>query len=237
VRQTSDGRLLWLEIGHSGLRDEYLATITCRHNDGFKTYPLDSADGRQLLADSKVRGFVEGNSVGRVSAKNCTDLPDRFNLWRRQDFDQPLESQLDAGKVWEHWCTLRDLRWSNRTGLTAISAYVSLVSALGDLFTPLVLRGRRDYGHPIQLAAMVHVGFVAAGSATIDLTPAAIPAKTESFFLEACPQKSLVGAESLPWPDKGVAYYMFRRKIKSWSKASQVKDDIKQFSKSLEKSS
>ncbi len=234
VCQADDGQLLWLEMGHAGTRDEYVATITCRENDGFKTVFLDSAEGRQRLTGSVLRGFVEGNSVGRISARNCTDLPDRFNLWRRQDFDQPVGSELDGGKVWEHWCTLRDLRSSNRSGLTALSAYVSLVSALGDLFAPVVLRGRRDYGHPVQLAAMVHAGFTATASATVDLGPTPVPAKVEPLFLDACPQQCLAAVESLVWPEKGIAYYMFRRKIKSWSKASQVKQDIKLFSKSLE---
>ena len=234
VCQTADGQLLWLEVGHAGVRDEYVATLTIRENTGIKTCFLDSAEGRSILAGAIVRGFVEGNSLGRVSARICTDLPDLFNLWRRQDFDQPVTSELEGGKVWEHWCTLRDLRSSNRIGLTAIAAYVSLVSTLGDQFAPAVLRGRRDYGHPVQLAAMVHAGFIASSSATMDLNPKGIPINTESYFLEACPKQSLVGAENLTWPDKGIAYYMFRRKIKSWSKSNQVKEDIKQFSKSLD---
>jgi hypothetical protein len=229
VRQASDGRFLWLEVGHSEDRDEYLGTITYRTSAGMSTLPLDSAEGRELIASSVVRGFVEGNSRGRTSSRGCNDLPDCFNLWRRQDFDQPIESQLDGGKVWEHWCTLRDLRSVNRSGLSVLSAYVSLASALGDRFAPTVLRGRREYGHPMQLAAMVHCGFVSADSAIADMNPLAIPEDLESCFLHACPRQSLEGVERLEWCDKTLSYYMFGRKLASWSMSSDVLMDLKRF--------
>src|SRR5262249_55929307 len=114
--------------------------------------------------------------------------PDRFNLWRRQDFDQPATSPLEGGKVWEHWCTLRDLRPSNRVGLSALTAYVSLAAALGDRFCAAVARGRRDYGHPRQLCALVHAGFVAKDVASWDVTPTVISAALEPGFLEADPE-------------------------------------------------
>ena len=113
-----------------------------------RTVPLDSAEGRTLVEPSDLLGFVEGNSTGRTSARHVFDAPDRFNLWRRQDFDQPVTSELEGGKVWEHWCTLRDLRPSNRVGLSVLTAYVSLTAALGDQFAAAVARGRREYGHP-----------------------------------------------------------------------------------------
>ena len=72
-----------------------------------------------------LRLFVEGNSTGRTSARSVFDAPDRFNLWRRQDFDQPVTSSLEGGKVWEHWCTLRDLRSSNRLATCRIRAVPS----------------------------------------------------------------------------------------------------------------
>src|SRR5262249_57349134 len=89
------------------------------------------AEGRALTEGSPLLGFVEGSSIGRTSSRHVFDGPDRFNLWRRQDFDQPVTSPLEGGKVWEHWCTLRDLRASNRIGLSAVTAYVSLVPAPG----------------------------------------------------------------------------------------------------------
>jgi hypothetical protein len=156
------------------------------------------------------------------------DPPDRFNLWRRQDFDQPIASDLEGGKVWEHWCTLRDLRPPNRLGLSALTAYVSLVTALGDRFTAAVARGRRDYGHPTQLAAMVHAGFVGPEAATWDVSPTAVPAAAEKLLLAADPVRSLDAVEKLDW-SKGPRYYMFARKLESWSQAKAVKADLKAF--------
>ena len=226
VRRAADGRLLWLEIMHAHHRDEYFAAISVRDSTGAKTLALDSAKGRMLLDQSKLLGFVEGNSTGRTSARNVFDAPDRFNLWRRQDFDQPVVSPIEGGKVWEHWCTLRDLRPSNRLGLSALTAYVSLAAALGDQFCAAVARGRRDYGHPQQLCALVHTGFVGKDAATWKLTPTAIPATLEQLFLEADPDHSLAAVDQLDW-GKAPKYFMFARKVKSWSSDKQVKADLK----------
>ena len=228
VRRAADGRPLWLEVSHPGVRDEYYASVTVRDKAGPRTVPLDSADGRSLVAGSALLGFVEGTSTGRTSARHVFDPPDRFNLWRRQDFDQPVTSELEGGKVWEHWCTLRDLRPPNRLGLSVLTAYVSLVAALGDRFAATVARGRRDYGHPTQLAAMVHAGFVGPEAAAWDVTPVAIPAAAEKLLLEADPARSLEAAEQLDW-SKGPRYFMFARKLNSWSPAKAVKADLKAF--------
>jgi hypothetical protein len=228
VRRATDGRVLWLEVSHARVRDEYLASVTFRDSGNPKSVPLDSADGRTLVENSVLLGFVEGNSTGRASARNVFDAPDRFNLWRRQDFDQPVTSPLEGGKVWEHWCTLRDLRPPNRVGLSAITAYVSLVAALGDRFCATVARGRREYGHPEQLCALVHAGFVGADSATWNATPTPIPAGVEPLFLEAEPERALTAIEQLNW-EKPPKYFMFERRIKSWSTAAHVKTDLKKF--------
>src|SRR5262249_21186214 len=121
VRRTANGRVLWLEIGHDRERDLYFSSVTVRDSAGLPTVPLDSAEGRTLLQQSTLLGFVEGNSTGRTSARRVFDAPDRFNLWRRQDFDQPVTAEVEGGKVWEHWCTLRELRASNRVGLSALA--------------------------------------------------------------------------------------------------------------------
>jgi hypothetical protein len=226
--RAADGRVVWLEISHAPGRDEYFASVSVRDPAGVRTVALDSAEGRVLLAQSALLGFVEGNSTGRTSARRVFDAPDRFNLWRRQDFDQPVPSEEDGGKVWEHWCTLRDLRASNRTGLSALAAYVSLAAALGDRFAAAVARGRRDYGHPEQLCALVHAGFVGPAAATWETSPLPIPAAVEPLFLEADPAHALAGAEQLDW-SKPPKYYMFTRRIKSWSPAKAVRADLKKF--------
>jgi hypothetical protein len=228
VLRSADGRVLWLEISHDPGCDVYFASVTLREPAAVRTVPLDSAEGRALRETATLLGFVEGNSTGRTSARKVFDPPDRFHLWRRQDFDQPVTSDLEGGKVWEHWCTVRDLRASNRTGLSALTAYVSLAAALGDRFAATVARGRRDYGHPKQLCALVHAGFVGKVSATWDTTPAPIPAAAEPLFLQADPAQGLAAVEQLDW-SKAPKYFMFARKIQSWSTAKQVKADLKQF--------
>jgi hypothetical protein len=225
ARKAKCGRLLWLEVSHCPQRDEYIASVSVRELSGVTTVPLDSAEGRSLVDQSTLLGFVEGNSTGRTSSRNAFDNFDRFNLWRRQDFDQPITSPLEGGKVWEHWCTLRDLRAPNRIGGSVLTAYISLVAALGDRFAAAVLRGRRDYGHPRQLAAMVHAGFVGRESATWNTSPVAIPAALEPMFLEADPKKQLIACEKLEWKNPP-QYFMFARKIKSWSDAKMVSADL-----------
>jgi hypothetical protein len=228
VRRASDGRLIWLEISHLHNRDEYFAIATVRDAKGIRTVGLDSAEGRLLLEGSSVLGFVEGNSTGRTSARAVFDSPDRFNLWRRQDFDQPITSSGDGGKVWEHWCTTRDLRPANAIGTSVLVAYVSLTAALGDLFPSMVARGRREYGHPRQLCAMIRSGLVDEASAICDINPRGIPDLAARLLLEADPERSLLAVESLDWSSTP-CYYMFARRIESWSKAKDVMDDLKKF--------
>src|SRR5262249_10802364 len=124
VRRHANGNLMWLEISHRRMADEYCATVTLRREKAIETLGVDTAEGREALAGSSLVGFVEGTSLGRTSARGVLDPPDRFNLWRRQDFDQPIGSEGDGGKVWEHWCTLRDIRPSHSIGTSMLTALV-----------------------------------------------------------------------------------------------------------------
>ena len=225
VMQAADKRLLWLEISHNPAADDYHVSVTAKVKGGAQTSRLDAAEGRALVAGAKLLGFVEGNSTGRISARGVNDSPEMFNLWRRQDFDQPVESDADGGKVWEHWCTLRDIRSTSRVATSVLTAYVSLASVLGDRFAPTVARGRREYGHPEQLGALVTAGFSARTSATWNTAPAEIPAAAERLLLEAQPVKSLAAAEKLDW-SKPPRYHMYARRIKSWSAADAVQNDL-----------
>ena len=191
-----------------------------------KTFPLDSAEGRFLIEGSEVLGFVEGNSLGRTSARGVNDPPTLFNLWKRQDFDQPVDSKEDGGKVWEHWCTLRDIRVTSRIGTSVLKAYVSLVSVLGDRFPATVARGRRDYGHPEQLHALVEAGFTSKKSAVWDTTPKAIPDKAEKLLYAADPASELQAVGQLEWGNPPL-YYMFARRISHWSSARNVENDLR----------
>ncbi len=228
VRRAADGSLLWLEISHDPAADDYFASVTTDRTGKAETLRLDSAPGRALLPKSKLLGFIEGNSTGRISARGVNDPPDRFNTWRRQDFDQPIDSDADGGKVWEHWCTLRDIRPTARLGTSVLTAYISLVAALSDRFVAAVARGRREYGHPVQLAAMVQAGFVTRKAALVNLMPDAIPAEVEPLLLEGEPALTLEAAQKLRWRDTP-RYYMFGRKIKSWSSTAKVRADLKEF--------
>jgi hypothetical protein len=228
VRRAADGRLIWLELSSDHVRDDYFCSATCRGPAGVQTIRVDSAEGQSLLAGSSLLGFVEGNSTGRTSARGVSDPPELFNLWRRQDFDQPITVTEDGGKVWEHWCTTRDLRPTNRIGTAVLTAYVSLVAAAGDLFPAAVSRGRREYGHPVQLCAAVHAGFISRESALWQADPSRLPIDAERLILESAPALALLAAEQLDWA-KPPRYYMFTRRIKSWSSAKQVEGDLKKF--------
>ena len=225
VRRASDGRILWLEVSHDRAKDEYYSSVTPA---GGSTHRLDSADARALLNGSTLLGFVEGNSVGHISARGVNDPPTLFNLWKRQDFDKPVGSDEDGGKVWEHWCTVRDIRSTHAIGSSVLRAYVSLVAALGDRFVPTVARGRRDYGHPKQLCAMVKGGLTASSSATWDVKPHRIPDVAEKKLLEAAPGQEAAAAATLEW-DATPRYYMFQRRIGHWSAADKVKHDLRAF--------
>lgn len=225
VRRASDGKILWLEVSHDPAKDEYYASVTVA--GGGATHRLDSVEGRALLQGSTLLGFVEGNSVGHISARNARDPDTLFNGWKRQDFEQSGADE-DGGKVWEHWCTVRDIRPPHKIGSSVLRAYVSLVAALGDKFVPAVARGRRDYGHPTQLCAMVRAGLTAEASATWDTTPHQIPDAAEKKFLEARPADEAAAAATLQW-DQAPRYYMFERRIRRWSKTDKVKEDLRDF--------
>ena len=228
VRRASNGKLLWLTISHADQRDEYFASVTGETASGILTYPIASPEGQGLLKDSVLLGFVEGTSVGHISARRVSDAANRFNGWRRQDFDRTATSAEDGGTVWEHWCTLRDIRETDAIGTSVMRAYVSLVASLGDLSAPTVARGRRDYGHPKQLCALVKAGFTSKQSATWDISPVAIPPAAEKRFLEARAVDSLEAAKELSWGDTP-RYYMFTRRIARWSPASEVSRDLAAF--------
>src|SRR5262245_1139259 len=130
VRRAADGSLLWLEISHDPADDGYFTSVTVRSGRP-RTVKLDSPEGRALVNGSRLLGFVEGNSKGRISARGVSDPSDRFNRWRRQDFDRTAANdRADGGKVWEHWCTTRNIRPGNRYGNAVLQAYVALTAAL-----------------------------------------------------------------------------------------------------------
>ena len=172
---------------------------------------------------SRVVGFVEGTSKGRISARFTKDPPTLFNLWRRQDFDLPAGTPQDGGRVWEHWCTLRDIRPAHQIGTSALTAYVSLTAALGDHFVPTVARGRREYGHPVQLREMVRCRPDDQEGGAVGRQAQGDTGKLRSRVrgTPILPHRSRRQARSIG--RTRLSYYMFKRKIAlDWSKASDV---------------
>jgi hypothetical protein len=222
VRQCADGNLAWLQISHDDRADRYFASVTVLEGGKARTVPTDSAEGRILLQQTRLLGFVEGTSLGRTSARYANDPPNLFNLWRRQDFDQPTNSEEDGGRVWEQWCAQRDIRATHAIGTSVLTAFVALVAALGDLFIPTVARGRKEYGHPEQLRAMIRTGLVDRKSALWDGTPTAISSNAEKILEEADPATSLKAATSFDWSNPP-RYHMFTRKIAGWNTPADVK--------------
>jgi hypothetical protein len=228
VRQATDGRLLWIEISYDPTLDQYFSTLTVESEGRALTYRLNSPEARVLLRGSKLLGFVEGTSTGHISARGANDSPSRFNGLTRQEFDQPIDSQKDGGKVWEYWCTLRDIRPLSVIADSVLGAYISVTGVLGDLFPATVARGRRDYGHPKQLCAFVRAGLTSKDAAIWDTTPREIPPSAERLLLEARPVDGLVAAKQLTWADSP-CYHMFHRQISHWSPAADVKEDLRTF--------
>src|SRR5262249_5408057 len=94
--------------------------------------------------------------------------------------------------------------------------------ALGDLFIPTVARGRKEYGHPAQLGAMIRAGLVDRKSALWDGTPTPISVDTQAMLEVADPAISLKAATSFVWSNPP-RYHMFKRKIAGWNTPADVK--------------
>lgn len=216
VRSSADGSLLWLEISHDKTIDSYYPSISVREKKGVITRGVSTVEGQAILKGSVLLGFVEGNSQGQISAKGVIDPAEAFNGNPRQDYDQPFDSSGEGGKVWEHWSTLRDIRPTTKVSASVLTAYITLTAVLGDLFPATVARGRREYGHPAQLQALVHAGFTAEQSAKRNIQPAVLPPGAERLLKEAQPTAAVEAAEGLDWSGE-LRYYMFSRKIHSWN--------------------
>jgi hypothetical protein len=227
---TRGGSPLWVGITHKGFADEYEATVSYRVGNGIRAVRLDSAAGQDVLRVSAGLGFVEGSSCGHVLARGVKDSATAFNGWRRQDFDRRVKSREPGGTVWEHWCTTRDLRPSNKTTDSLLRAYLTSVAALGGLFVAAVARGRRSHEHPLQLCALVKAGFLSEAEATWDITPLPIPEAIQKVLYEARPADYVAAAEKLQWPEgEKPCYFMFKRGIGFWSPAASVKQDLASF--------
>ena len=218
-------KLLWVEISFVPAKDIYISTVT---NESGTSYPLFSDDGKKLLEGAKLVGYVEGTSQGHISARGVNDPPNRFNNWPRQDFDKSESSNEDGGRVWEHWCTVRDIRSSSEIGTSVLKAYLEMVSLCGDTFVSTVARGRTDYNHPDQLMALVKYGFISRDDALIDIKPKEIKDSVQKEIYSAIPAKCAQAVKSLVWDDNKITYYMFKRRINRWCTTDKVKSNLEQ---------
>jgi len=227
VMRRPSGEVMWIEVSHVPAVDIYTATVTVEcPSEHVTTFPLDSVEGKALLDGATLLGFVEGSSLGHTSARSVKDSRDKFNNNFRQDYDQDVESPKDGGRVWEHWCTVRDIRAENTIGTSVLKAYLNMVAILGGRFVSVVARGRTEYDHPAQLAACVKAGFISEDEALVDVTPTMIPVEVEPLIYSASARECVMAAKSLAWSALGLGYYMFTRRIDKWNPIDRVRKQI-----------
>jgi len=218
----------WLGISWDGMRDLYMAVASIQSDDRVENLTLESDEGGALLASARPLAFVEGTSQGHVTARGVQDPPDAFNGCPRQEFDRDVTDPGEGGVVWEHWCTTRDIRPQSVVGTSVLSAFLTLVSVLGGCFVAPVARGRRDHQHPRQLAALIRAGVLTREEALWDTSPLAIPPRAQRLFYEARPICSLEACRWLDLHGDGeVRYFMFARRIRSWSPTEAVARDLR----------
>jgi hypothetical protein len=214
-------------ITYDAAAKSYMASLTYRDGGNVVTKPLASPEVKALLADgARCLGFVEGSSEGHISARGVSDAASAFNKWPRQMFDQDITSEDNGGTVWEHWCTVRDIRPTAPIGTACLQAYLSLLSLLGGRYLAAVARGRRSYGHPGQLKAMVRAGLVSADDALWSTKPLPIAQQQQDELYEARPADTLGAIEALDFAGTDQKYFMFKRAIAKWSDVDHVRRDL-----------
>ena len=178
VRRAADGGVIWLEISHDPRLDEYFASATHRVDSKCVTLRVDSAEGRHAARPVDAPGLrrrqFDRTHIGARRQRSSRSIQPLAPAGFRPAGDQQGRWRQGVGAL----VTMRDIRVGNRIGTSVLTAYVSLVSAAGDWFPATVARGRRDYGHPVQLAAMVFAGFTSHRSATWDIQPLVIPRRS-----------------------------------------------------------
>jgi len=210
----------WMEIGYDNRLGGYLPILAFEERGTAQISPLNTQEGRQKAASFKIWAYIEGNSKGRISAKNVIDSPQL--TWRRQKYDHSPTDLLnrDGGKVWEHWCTTRDMKDPNGNGVKVLKAYLTLLSLVGGELGATVLRGRGQYGHPTHLRACVSSGLFTKEEATWNITPTEISSAVQRLLYEAEPKMSLQAIKQLA-RSANKAYFMFKRSIRDWQPPQQ----------------
>jgi len=224
------GRKAWIGITHKGFPDVYEAAVVFRDAGSIYVRSLKTEAGKAAAAKSELLGFIEGSSAGHVLARNIQDPEGATNGWLRQGFDHSVWNRKEGGTIWEHWCTTRDLRQVNIPCDSLLRSYLTLAATFGGLFIAALARGRRSHEHPLQLCALAKAGFLTADEAGWDSTPLPIPGRVQRLLYQARPAEYLRAVESLDCPrGGGPSYFMFKRYIKHWSPAADVRADLMTF--------
>lgn len=219
----SSNSMVWVEISHVPIIDSYVATITIDSDkESVTTFPLLSYEGQSIIQNAKLMGFVEGSSLGHISARDILDAEGKFNTCTRQEFDMDEKSIKDGGRVWEHWATTRNITSGASIGTSVLRAYLSMVSLCGGSFVAVVARGRIDYSHPTQLNALLQYGLVTKENALVDIMPKPISKKIEEIIYSANPKMCVKAVKELPWDNNKITYFMFERRINKWNSDIQI---------------
>jgi hypothetical protein len=208
--------LAWFEVGWDQKLGRYGALVVRQDGSGVQ---IENITGQGKAWADKVRivAYVEGNSCGAISNKDAVDPGNSDEHDRRQDYNRfPLDFESEGGKVWEHWCTTRDIRSSGGTGEQVLRAYLTLLAVGGTEFVATVLRGRPYCGHPAQLKACIESGLVTAENASWSGTPEPIPMSAQVLFQYSDPLLSFSACRRLLLADSGRQYFMFQRCIHLW---------------------
>lgn len=213
VGQLANGQPAWLEIGWHPIKKRYCPIIVFEDNNEIRVQDIDGK-AKEWASRITVRAYVEGNSRGRISNRQAIDpgVPEKND--RRQDYDRfPLDFENEGGKVWEHWCTTRDIKKKDGSGAQVLRAYLALLSVVGTEFAAVILRGRLNYGHPDQLRGCIEAGLITKKDANWLGWPKPIPMDSQILFYYSEPLLSFAACKRLLLKHDQVQYFMFERSI------------------------
>ncbi len=211
-----NGGPAWFEVGWDQKRGRYDALVVIEDGAGVQIENI-TGRGQSWVDDVRIVAYVEGNSCGAISNKGAVDPGDSDVRDRRQDYNRfPLDFEGNGGKVWEHWCTTRNIRSFGGIGEQVLRAYLTLLAVGGTEYAATVLRGRPYCGHPAQLKACIESGLVTEEDASWPGSPEPIPARAQILFQYSDPLLSFAACRLLSLGDQGRRYFMFQRCIHMW---------------------
>lgn len=213
-------RLAWFEVGWDKKQGRYEAQVVLEDETGIRIENI-TGRGESWADEMQIVAYVEGNSCGSISNTAAVDPGNSDEIDRRQDYNRvPMDFESDGGKVWEHWCTTRDIKSSGGIGEQVLRAYLTLLAVGGTEFAATVLRGRPYCGHPAQLKACIEAGLVTKEDVSWPESPEPIPINAQLLFQYSDPFLSFAACRRLPLGNKGRQYFMFQRCLHLWQACS-----------------